>query len=217
MLFGYEMNTEAALTSRQEQIFDFVTEHIEIHGFPPCISEIQNHFSFKSPNAVVQHLKALDRKGWIKRHPHKSRGIEITEAPKGTQTKNDTIDVPLVGRISAGLPLLAEENVERTIVLDKSLLRQHGKLFALQVNGNSMIKAGICHGDLLIARQQPTAEDGDIIIALLGDEATVKRFSKKGEMITLLPENDSMLPIKIFEREDFLILGKAVAALRNLS
>ncbi len=210
------MNIEIAVTSRQQQIFDFVTQHIERHGFPPCISEIQKHFYFKSPNSVVQHLKALDRKGWIKRHPHKSRGIEITEAPKGKEASSDTIGVPLVGRISAGLPLLAEENVERTIVVDKSLLRQHGKLFALQVNGNSMIKAGICHGDILIARQQPTAEDGDIIIALLGDEATVKRFSKKGKMIMLLPENDSMLPIRIFERENFLILGKAVATLHSL-
>jgi repressor LexA len=210
------MNTKIALTSRQKRVYDFLTKHIESHGFPPSISEIQKHFSFKSPNSVEQYLKALDWKGWIKRHPHKFRGVEITEAPKQKQTRNDTIGVPLVGRISAGLPLLADENVETTIAVDKSLLRQHGSLFALRVNGNSMIKAGICHGDILIAHQQPMAEDGDIIIALLGDEATVKRFSKKGELITLLPENDSMSPIRIFKREDFMILGKAVATLRRL-
>lgn len=210
------MIAEVALTNRQKQILDFMIHHVENHGFPPTISEIQNHFSFKSPNSVEQYLKALVRKGWIKRHPHKSRGIEIRESPKGKRTRNDTIGVPLVGRISAGLPLLAEENVERTIVVDKSLLRQHGRLFALQVNGNSMIKAGIYHGDILIARQQSMVENGDIIIALLGDEATVKRFSKKGETVTLLPENEFMSPIRVIQKEDFRILGKVIATLRTL-
>jgi repressor LexA len=210
------MNTEVALTNRQKQILDFMTHHIQSHGFPPSISEIQKQFSFKSPNSVEQHLKALARKGWIKRHPHKSRGIEITETPKGKEARNGSIGVPLVGRISAGLPLLAEENIERTIVVDKSLLRQQGRLFALQVNGDSMIKAGIYHGDILIARQQSLVQNGDIVVALLGEEATVKRFLKKGEGVTLLPENESMLPIKVVQKEDFRILGKVVATLRTL-
>jgi repressor LexA len=210
------MIAKATLTNRQKEILDFMTHQIESHGFPPTISEIQKHFSFRSPNAVGQHLKALARKGWIKRHSHKSRGIEITETPKGKETRNGTIGVPLVGRISAGLPLLAEDNIERTIVVDKSLLHQHGQFFALQVNGDSMIKAGIYHGDILIARQQSMVENGDIVIALLRDEATVKRFSKRGETVTLLPENESMVPIRVVQKEDFRVLGKVIATLRRL-
>jgi len=210
------MAVKATLTNRQRQILDFTANHLQTHGFPPTISEIQKHFSFRSPNAVEQHLRALARKGWINRHPHKSRGIEIRKTPEETGARHNTIAVPLVGRISAGLPLLARENIEAVITIDKFFLRQDGRLFALQVTGDSMIKAGICHGDILIAHQQPGAQNGDIVIALIGDEATVKRFSKKGKTIALIPENDSMRPIKISRKEDFRILGKAVAALRRL-
>lgn len=210
------MVAKAALTNRQKQVLDFTANHLRSHGFPPTISEIQRHFSFRSPNAVEQHLRALARKGWINRHPHKSRGIEIRKIPEEIDARQNTIAVPLVGRISAGLPLLARENIEAIITVDRSFLRQDGRLFALHVNGDSMIKAGICDGDILIAHQQPAAQNGDIVIALIGDEATVKRFSKKGKVITLLPENDSMPPIRISQREGFRILGKAVAALRRL-
>jgi repressor LexA len=212
------MIVRAALTERQKEILDFISTQIERVGFPPTISEIQSHFSFNSPNAVGQHLKALVKKGWIKRHPHKSRGIEVTNTLKDKE-KNiqpSTIAVPLVGRISAGSPLLAEENIETTIAVDKYLVHRYGRLFALKVHGDSMIKAGIHHGDIVIAHQQSMAENRDIIIALLGDEATVKRFERRNNLVLLLPENDTMQPRKVSEGEDFRILGKVVATLRRL-
>jgi repressor LexA len=211
------MSERASLTQRQKEILDFISSQISSLGFPPTISEIQKQFSFKSPNAVGQHLKALVKKGWIKRHPHKSRGIEIISINgKERNGQPNTISVPLVGRISAGSPLLAEENIETTIAVDKYLVQRYGRLFALKVHGESMIKAGIYHGDIVIAHQQSMAENGDIVIALLGDEATVKRFHHKNRSVILQPENDAMAPIKVAEREDFRILGKVVATLRRI-
>ncbi|HEX9666353.1 MAG TPA: transcriptional repressor LexA [Thermodesulfobacteriota bacterium] len=207
------------LTERQQDILDFIASQIESLGFPPTISEIQKQFSFKSPNAAGQHLKALVKKGWIKRHPHKSRGIEVTDTSKGKEKNGrpNTVAVPLVGRISAGSPLLAEENIETTIGVDKSLVHRYGRLFALTVHGDSMIKAGIYQGDIVIAHQQSMAENGDIVIALLGDEATVKRFFRRDGAVVLQPENDTMQPIKVLPREDFRVLGKVIANLRKIS
>ena len=212
------MIAKTTLTERQKEILNFISRQIESLGFPPTITEIQRHFSFKSPNAVWQHLKALVKKGWNKRHPHKSRGIEVTSAIKGKEKNGqpNTVAVPLVGRISAGSPLLAEENIETTIAVDRYLVQRYGRLFALMVHGDSMIKAGIYHGDIVIAHQQSMAEDGDIVIALLGDEATVKRFCRKSRMILLQPENDTMQPIKVSKRSPFRVLGKVVATLRKI-
>jgi repressor LexA len=212
------MTERTSLTERQKEILSFITSQTENLGFPPTITEIQQHFSFRSPNAVEQHLKALAKKGWIKRHPHKSRGIEITSTLKDKEKdiQLNTVPVSLVGRISAGAPLLAAENIETTIAVDKYLVQRYGRLFALRVHGDSMIKAGIHHGDIVIAHQQSIAEHGDIVIVLLGDEATVKRFFRKGETIILQPENDTMQPIKVLPKEDFRILGKVVATLRRL-
>jgi repressor LexA len=213
------MIERASLTERQKDILDFIVSQIESLGFPPTISEIQKRFSFKSPNAVGQHLKALVKKGWIKRHPHKSRGIEITSTIKGKERNGqpNTVAVPLVGRISAGSPLLAEENIETTIAVDKYLVQRYGRLFALMVHGDSMIKAGIYQGDIVIAHQQSMAENGNIVIALLGDEATVKRFYRRGGMIVLQPENDTMQSIKVLQKEDFRVLGKVVATLHRVT
>lgn len=212
------MTERVSLTERQKDILDFIASHIESLGFPPTISEIQKQFSFKSPNAAGQHLKALVKKGWIKRHPHKSRGIEVTNTSKSKRKNGqpDAVAVPLVGRISAGSPLLAEENIEATIAVDKSLVHRYGRLFALTVYGDSMIKAGIYHGDIVIAHQQSMAENGDIVIALLGDEATVKRFYHRNKSVVLQAENETMPPIKVTGEEDFRILGKVVATLRKI-
>lgn len=210
------MNASPSLTRRQQQVFNFITGHIQRLGFPPTIPEIQGHFSFKSPNAVKEHLTALERKGRIKRHPYKSRGLEITGSVRSGDIKPNTISVPLVGRISAGAPLLADENIETTIAVDESLVRGRGKLFALRVRGDSMIKAGICHGDIVIVRQQLTAQHGDIVVALLGDEATVKRFLVKGNDVILQPENDAMEPTMISDNTAFKISGKVVATLRKI-
>lgn len=210
---------EAELTKRQEEILEFIKTHIEKSGFPPTILEIQQEFSFKSPNAVQDHIRAIERKGLIRRSPNKWRGLELVGVAKN---KNDsappsTVAVPLVGRVAAGSPILAEENIEGMISVDRSLVHRATKLFALHVHGDSMIKAGIQDGDIVVARQQSAAENGEIIIALLGDEATVKRFYRKNKVILLQPANDAMAPIKVAKREDFRIAGKVIATLRKLS
>ena len=127
-----------------------------------------------------------------------------------------TVSVPLIGRVTAGLPVLAEENFEGTISVDRSLVGRATRLFALHVRGNSMIKAGIYDGDIAIAQQQLAANHGDIVIALLGDEATVKRFCRKNNVITLQPENDEMQPIRVSEGSDFKILGKVIATIHRI-
>jgi len=213
------MNKNAELTKRQEEILAFIKTHIEQSGFPPTISEIQKEFAFKSPNAVQEHVKALARKGCVRRNPNKWRGLELVGTAK---TKNEaplpsTVAVPLIGRVAAGAPILAEENIEGMISVDRSLVHRATKLFALHVHGDSMIKAGIYDGDIVVAQQQSVAANGEIVIALLGDEATVKRFYQKKSIVFLKPENDTMRPIKVTEKDYFRILGKAVATLRRIA
>jgi len=209
---------QTLLTKRQAEILNFIKTHIQYSGFPPTISEIQGQFSFKSPNAVQEHLKALVRKGQIRRTPNQWRGLELTVSNKnGNEAAHySTVSVPLIGRVTAGLPILAEENFEGTISVDRSLVGRATRLFALHVRGNSMIKAGIYDGDIAIAQQQSVADHGDIVIALLGDEATVKRFYRKSKVIILQPENDTMQPMRISEGSDFKILGKVIATLHRI-
>mgnify|MGYP001058940070 CR=1 FL=1 len=209
---------QSLLTKRQAEILSFIKTHIRYSGFPPTISEIQEQFSFKSPNAVQDHLKALVRKGQIRRNPNQWRGLELIVSNKNRDESAhySTVSVPLIGRVTAGLPVLAEENFEGTISLDRSLVGRATRLFALHVRGDSMIKAGIYDGDIAIAQQQSVADHGDIVIALLGDEATVKRLYLKKKMIILHPENDKMHPIKISEGTDFKILGKVIATLHRV-
>jgi repressor LexA len=209
---------QSLLTKRQAEILSFIKTHIQYSGFPPTISEIQGQFSFKSPNAVQEHLKALVRKGHVRRTPNQWRGLELVVSNKNGEeiAKYSTVSVPLIGRVTAGLPILAEENFEGTISVDRSLVGRATRLFALHVRGNSMIKAGIYDGDIAITQQQSAADHGDIVIALLGDEATVKRFYLKKKAIILQPENDKMQPIRIGEENDFKILGKVIATLHRI-
>ena len=208
---------QSALTQRQAQILDFIKTHIRSSGFSPTISEIQGQFSFKSPNAVQEHLKALERKGQIRRNRNQWRGLELMISNKsGGGAAQSTVSVPLIGRVAAGLPILAEENFEGTISVDSSLVGRATRLFALHVRGDSMIKAGIYDGDIAIAQQQFAANHGDIVIALLGDEATVKRFHRKNNVITLQPENDAMQPIRVRGGSNFKILGKVIATLHRI-
>ena len=212
------MIKQSVLTKRQAEILNFIKTHIQYSGFSPTISEIQGQFSFKSPNAVQDHLKALVRKGQIRRNPNQWRGLELVISSKGRDdsTHYSTVSVPLIGRVTAGQPVLAEENFEGNISVDRSLVGRSARLFALRVRGNSMIKAGIYDGDIAIAQQQSTADHGDIVIALLGDEATVKRFYRRKNLILLQPENDMMQPIRVNEERDFKVLGKVVATLRRI-
>jgi repressor LexA len=209
---------QSVLTKRQAEILSFIKTHIRYSGFPPTISEIQGQFSFRSPNAVQEHLKALVRKGQIRRTPNQWRGLELTVSNKNRDEvpQYSTVSVPLIGRVTAGLPVLAEENFEGTISVDRSLVGRATRLFALHVRGDSMIEAGIYDGDIAIAQQQSVADHGDIVIALLGDEATVKRFYRKKKVIILQPENDTITPIKISEGSDFKILGRVIATLHRI-
>jgi repressor LexA len=212
------MNKAVQLTKRQEEILEFIKSHIEKSGFSPTILEIQKEFSFKSPNAVQEHLKALERKGEIRRSPNRWRGLEVVGIAKfrNEPVQSTTVMVPLVGRVAAGSPILAEENIEGMISVDRALVTRTTRLFALHVRGDSMIKAGIYDGDIAIAQQQSIAENGDIVIALLGDEATVKRFYHQRKVIILQPENDTMQPIQVNEEDDFKILGKVIATLHRI-
>jgi len=208
----------APLTKRQAEILSFIKSRIEESKNSPTISEIQERFSFKSPNAVQEHLKALERKGQIRRNPNRWRGLEVIGSSKQRieATLPSTVSIPLIGHAAAGSPILAEENIEGTISVDRSLVGQTTNLFALHILGDSMIKAGIYNGDIVIAQQQSDAENNDIVVALIGDEATIKRFSRKKNLVILKPENDTMPPIRITAEDRFRILGKVIAVFKKL-
>lgn len=207
------------LTNRQRQIFNFILSNIGSYGFPPTVSEIQNHFSFKSPNAVQDHILALEKKGYISRYPHKSRGIEILVSNFDNKEKKDSniTEVPIVGQVRAGVPIMAYENIEGKIAVDRGLIKELSNSFALKVKGDSMINAGILNGDFIIVHQQPVAEQGEIIVALIEDETTVKRYFKDKNKIRLVPENDTMLPIIVDPKTKTIqILGKVQVVIRRV-
>jgi len=206
------------LTERQGEILKFIILNKEKFGYPPSIPEIQRKFSFKSPNAVQDHLEALERKGYISRHAHKARGIEVlVYTASNENNKSNALQIPLVGEISAGRPILAQENIEGTMVIDRSIVKNSNGNFALRVKGDSMINAGILEGDYVIASQQQDAEQGDIVVALIEDEATVKRFYREGNRIRLQPENDTMEPIIIKSNENQVrIIGKIKGVIRKI-
>jgi repressor LexA len=207
---------KSVLTKRQQQIFEFILSSIDKFGYPPSIPEVQEKFSFKSPNAVNDHLNALERKGHISRRPHKSRGIEILNHAS-LKTDNNVTEMPIIGRVSAGTPILAEENIEGTIFVDKSLARNSRGMFALRVKGTSMINAGILDGDFVLVRQQPTAEQGEMVVVLVEDEATVKKFYREKNKIRLQPENDTMESIIVDPKESNVrIIGKVEGVIRKL-
>ncbi|MCK5594576.1 transcriptional repressor LexA [bacterium] len=222
MRIANKKSKSSLLTERQNKIFKFLLFNIERFGYPPSIPEIQEEFSFKSPNAVKDHLEAIERKGYISRRPHKSRGIKIlTHIVSGKNNVNSTNDkvseVPIVGSVSAGSPILAKENVEGTLFVDKSIARNPKGIFALRIRGTSMINAGILDGDFVLVRQQPTAEQGEIVVALIEDEATVKRFYRDKNKIRLQPENDTMKSLIIDpKKSNVTIVGKVEGVIRKI-
>ncbi len=218
MNIANKIQTNSTLTQRQKEVLEFIISHIEQYGYPPSIPEIQEKFSFKSPNAVSDHLEALEKKGYIARRPHKSRGIEVLVQSKlGNNINEENVsEVPIVGRVSAGTPILAEENLEGTLFVDRSLVRDPKGVFALRVQGESMVNAGILDGDFVLVRQQPVAEQGEIVVVLIEDEATVKRFYKDKNKVRLQPENDTMNPIVVDSQESSVrIIGKVVGVIRK--
>jgi repressor LexA len=200
-----------ALTKRQREILTYLMESMQKRGYPPSVREIGAALGLTSSSTVHSHLAALEKKGFIHRDPSKPRAIEILKDGASLPPKR-VINVPVLGRIAAGQPLFAEENIEDMFPLPRDFVREDSA-FILRVRGDSMIEAGIYDGDYLVVRPQPTANNGEIVAALLGDEATVKRFYRERDHIRLQPENSSMTPIVTRE---VTILGKVVALIRRL-
>lgn len=209
------------LTKRQQQILDYIRNCIEEKHYPPSVREIAQAVGLASPSTVHAHLNALETKGYIKRDSAKSRSMAITNSaaqPKiqninSSSSKNEgsLIQLPLVGRIAAGTPILAEQSIEEEVTLPTSIFGDKSS-FLLEVRGDSMINAGIFDGDTLLVREQSTASNGEIVVALLEDSATVKTYYKENDCIRLQPENDSLEPIYT---RDAQILGIVTGLLRS--
>jgi repressor LexA len=214
------------LTKRQEQTLDFIRSSIEDRGYPPTLREIGEHMGIRSTNGVNDHLRALERKGYLTREDMKSRALKLVEdqlsaapaAPQKLNAEEDLIEVRVLGRVAAGLPLYAEENVIDTVRVDRMLVRGGREVFGLRVTGDSMIDAGILSGDYIFVKKQSTADRGDIVVALIGDEATVKYFYPERDYVRFQPANAQMAPILV-RASDFkstMLLGKVVGVYRRL-
>jgi repressor LexA len=201
------------LTEREREVLDFIVSRARTKGAPPTIREIGLAFRIASTNGVRYYLSSLERKGYITRNRRLSRGIEIVGGAHAAHV--NAVLVPIVGRVAAGYPILAAENIEDTLVLDRSVARD-GTVFALSVVGDSMRDAGILAGDKVIVRQQATASPGDIVVALIGDEATVKHYRPEHNRIVLEPANPSYEPIVVHADGDapFSLVGKVVGVVR---
>lgn len=178
------------LTKRQQEILDFIESFMQKRGYPPTLREIGNEFGISSTNGVRVNLAALEKKNYIVRRPWLSRGIELVNAPKVLQTDTEVGYIPIVGKVAAGEPIFAAENIQGMLAVDDSFITTK-KVFALKVYGDSMIGAGIVDGDYVLARRQHTAESGEIVVFIVGDEITVKRFDTRGDKILLIPENEA--------------------------
>lgn len=208
------------VTKRQQAVLDCIEECIREKGYGPTVREVCQSLGLSSPSTVHVHLKALENKGLIKRDPLKSRSIALTYALSDGErlsniiqpTFNKIVNVPLVGNVAAGSPILAEENITDTLSLPTDIVGD-APSFLLSVRGESMIEAGINDGDYVVVKEQPVADNGDIVVALIDDGATVKRFYRESDHIRLQPENSTMDPIIT---RDCSIAGKVVAVFRRL-
>jgi repressor LexA len=206
------------LTARQQEIWQFLVGYVDDHGYPPTVREIGEAVGLASPSTVHAHLANLERAGLLRRDPTKPRALELV-GHRRAEPEPDQAEVPrlpLVGQIAAGSPLLAEENVEDVVAVPEPLGRDAD--FLLRVRGDSMVEAGILHGDVLVVRRQSDARDGDVVVALVGDdetadEATVKTFYREDGRIRLQPENAALQPIYADHVE---VLGKVVGVFRSL-
>jgi repressor LexA len=212
------MQTTAELTGRQREIWSFLVDYVDRHGYPPTVREIGEAVGLASPSTVHAHLANLERAGLLRRDPTKPRALELVGRGKGAAKDAETVaalpKLPLLGQIAAGGPLLADQNVEDEIAVPESLRGY----FLLRVKGDSMIEAGILEGDVVVVRRAQDARDGEIVVALAGDdetadEATVKRFFRESGRIRLQPENSSLEPIYARHVQ---ILGKVVGVFREL-
>lgn len=219
------------LTQRQQMVLDFIRQSIQDRGYPPTLREIGARMGIRSTNGVNDHLRALERKGYLKREDMKSRALRPTDlgtvelpgmsrgdvVPANIDDAN-LVEVKVLGRVAAGLPLLAEEHVIDTVKIDRGLLKGGRELFGLRVQGDSMIDAGILSGDYIFVRKQLTANRGDIVVALIGDEATVKYYFPEKDYVRFQPANKEMAPILV-RAADFrptMLLGVVVGVFRKL-
>ena len=203
------------LTKRQQEIFDFIKKYSARYGYPPTVRDIGKAVGLASSSTVHAHLANLEKVGLLRRDPSKPRAIEMldkaVDAAKSVVTGNSGL--PLVGQVAAGQPILAEENIEDYVQVPEIAGGEEGG-FVLAVRGDSMVDAGILDGDYVVVRNQETATDGEIVVALVGEEATVKRFFKESDHVRLQPENDTMEPIRSREVQ---ILGRVVGVLRKVA
>lgn len=202
------------ISKRQEDILSFIKSEVKKKGYPPSVREIGEAVGLASSSTVHGHLARLESKGFIRRDPTKPRAIEVLD-PEGLEAmKPGVLNVPLVGKVTAGLPITAVENIEEYFPLPETFGTTEDQLFMLEIVGNSMIEAGILNGDHVIVKQQQTAQNGEIVVAMTeDDEATVKRFFKEKEYFRLQPENSSMDPIIV---DNVSILGKVVGVYRYI-
>ena len=196
------------LRDKQREIYDFLKVYTENKGYPPSVREICEAVNLRSTSTVHGHLKRLEKNGLIKRDPTKPRALEIMEM---SGSKKEMLNIPIIGKVTAGEPILATENIEDTFPLPIEYISHNEELFMLKVSGNSMINVGINDGDYAIIEKAQTAKNGDIVVALIENEATIKTFYKEKDHIRLQPENDSLSPIIV---ENCIILGKLVGLFR---
>jgi repressor LexA len=219
----FDQRGRQMLTQRQQEVYDYVVSYVDSHGYPPTVREIGEAVGLASPSTVHAHLANLERAGYLRRDPTKPRALELTKRERTAGASMSVADVgevrvlPLVGEIAAGGPLLAEQNVEDHLAVPDTLSRG-GEEFLLRVKGDSMVEAGILEGDYVVVQRQQTAKDGDIVVALAGqdeaaDEATVKTFFREQGRVRLQPENSSMEPLY---PEHVSILGKVVGVFRRV-
>lgn len=216
--------SEVSISARQQQAYDFICNFTATHGYPPSVREIGAAIGLSSPSTVHSHLHKLEKAGYIRRDSNKPRTIEITGpgseelqqnaklAEVSQNVDENTITLPVVGRVAAGTPILAEQNVEEVMTLPTSLIGDSSS-FILRVRGESMINAGIFDGDYIVVKEQHDAHNGEIVVALIDDSATVKTFYREKNRIRLQPENDSMEPIYA---DNPTILGRVTGLLRSL-
>lgn len=224
-----------ALTQRQQEILDFITASIVERGFPPTLREIGEHFQIRSTNGVNDHLKALEKKGHLRREDLKSRAmrpiardgadiVPLRNAPRGTElipietSDDDLLEIPVLGKVAAGQPILAVEQAQDTVKIDRMLIGNHREVFGLRIVGESMIEDGIFDGDYVFVKKTAAARPGEIVVAMIEGEATVKRYYPEGDQIRFQPANANMSPI-IVARSEFKsvdIIGIVVGVYRKL-
>jgi len=207
-MFGAGGDTVSGLTERQRQVLDYIRRATRRDGYPPTVREICTELDLSSPSTVHAHLANLERQGYLRRDPSKPRALELADDFRPPRP------LPLVGRVAAGMPLLAEQNVEEYLDVP-SVLRKGDDDFVLRVRGDSMANAGILDGDFIVVHQQESAQNGEIVVALVEDEATTKRFFRDDDCVRLEPENDLYEPI-LLDADAVTVVGRVVGVLRRL-